>query len=213
MAQARTSHARGELDEREQVFIWRVAGDILDGLDGTEQPVSASAAASANGISKPPALRGEESPGDLPAPRVLGAITRDTGDALVLRMLGNLLEPAGITLEIIADLLPPMHVAERVAASGAELVVVSYLPPVGLTPARYRVRRLRARFPELPILVGRWSTDRGAVEAAALLKDVCATEVVFRVSDARDWIVSAFAHKRAASSPPVRETPAPPQSK
>jgi hypothetical protein len=77
-----------------------------------------------------------------------------------------------------------------VAEQSPELVVVSHLPPEGLTLARYLVRRLRARFAGLPIVVGRWGEAGGAASAAERLVGIGATHVVFTLAEARDRILS-----------------------
>jgi hypothetical protein len=70
-------------------------------------------------------------------------------------------------------------------------VVVSHLPPMGLTLARYLVRRLRSQFAELPIVVGRWGETDGSASAAERLVGVGASRVVFTLADARARILSA----------------------
>jgi len=43
--------------------------------------------------------------------------------------------------------------------------VISTLPPSNILKARYLYKRLRSRFPDLPIVVGIWgATDLGALE-------------------------------------------------
>src|SRR5262249_45727747 len=49
------------------------------------------------------------------------------------------------------------------------LVLVGSVGPGGLTEARYLCRRLRARFPGVQVLVGRWGRRRAGREREALL--------------------------------------------
>ena len=77
------------------------------------------------------------------------------------------------------------------------MVILSHLPPEALAQARYQVRRLRARFAGLPILVGRWG-EAGSDAASQGLSGVGATHVAFTLADARDQILA-----RAASAVPV----------
>ena len=111
--------------------------------------------------------------------------------AITGRYSDELLAPAGCILEIVTDTESPLQVAERVTEHSPRLVVVSHLPPEGLTPARYLVRRLRAQFAELPIVVGRWGETGGSAAAAERLTGVGATDVVFTLADARDRILKA----------------------
>jgi hypothetical protein len=52
----------------------------------------------------------------------------------------------------------------KVADQSPALVCIGALPPGGLAHARYLCKKLRARFPEVKILVGRWGLT-GGVEA------------------------------------------------
>jgi hypothetical protein len=91
----------------------------------------------------------------------------------------------------------PMQLADRVADVSPAMVIVSHLPPEALAQARYQVRRLRARFAGLPILVGRWG-EAGSDAASQGLSGVGATHVAFTLADARDRILA-----RAASAVPM----------
>jgi hypothetical protein len=108
-----------------------------------------------------PALAGERAPGMAngkpasPPFEVAGVAASGTSDALTLRMLGQLLAPTKCTLVNLKDADTPMQLADRVAAVSPAMVILSHLPPEALAQARYQVRRLRTRFTELPILVGR----------------------------------------------------------
>jgi hypothetical protein len=87
-------------------------------------------------------------------------------------------------------------VVERVAEQSPTLIVVSHLPPEGLTLARYLVRRLRAHFADLPIVVGRWSADDGATSAAERLIEIGASRVVLTQADAQVRILSLIVPQR-----------------
>jgi hypothetical protein len=81
------------------------------------------------------------------------------------------------------------------------VVVLSHLPPSGLTSARYLVRRLRARFPRLPLVVGRWGEAGDTARAADRLTEVGASRVVFSIADARDRILTLIAPEAPAETP------------
>ncbi|WZO95887.1 AI-2E family transporter [Isosphaeraceae bacterium EP7] len=190
LSRAERDAARDELDEKELAFVWRVVGEVLDSLEDTPEfsLAAASAAAPADGKPAEPIT-------------VLGLAAEDTADALVLRMLAQLVAPAGFTLELEADVESPLEVVERVADRSPRLVVISHLPPVGLSQARYLVRRLRARFADLPLLVGRWGELGGSATAAERLVGVGATAVLFSLAEARDKIIAMG--KGATATPPA----------
>jgi len=193
LSKAERDFARDELDDREAAFALRVTSDIVDELDGVPD-ITLTAAIVAPGPA--PDTDGA------PPKRIMiaGIPASDAADALVLRMLAQLLAPAGCTLEVITDRGSALKVAEAVAALAPDLIVLSHLPPVGLTPARYLVRRLRSRFDALPILVGRWGEAGDAAGAAEGLNAVGATKVAFSLTDARDQILEMVRPKKAAAA-------------
>lgn len=186
LSRAERDAARDELDETMQELVWGVVGEILDGLEGTPDLSLASLALPSDGGT------GSDDWDSTSAPvPVVGLVADDTSDALVLRMLDQLLAPSGCRLEVITDTDSSLQVLERVAEQAPRLVVVSHLPPMGLTLARYLVRRLRSQFAELPIVVGRWGETEGSASAAERLVGVGASRVVFTLADARARILSA----------------------
>jgi predicted PurR-regulated permease PerM len=186
LSRAERDDARGEIDEREQAFVWRVVGDILDDLEGTpDLSLEALAPAAVEGPAPAPSQA-----------RVVGLAANDTADALALRMLALLLAPSGVAIEVVADADTPLALADAVAEHEPALVVLSHLPPVGLTSARYLVRRLKARLPELTILVGRWGEGGDTDGVAERLTAMGASAVAFSVADARDRVLAAVGVKK-----------------
>jgi len=183
LSRAEQDAARGDLDESEQAFVWDVIGDVVERMKGVEQFDLASASRGANGNTK---AGGDKS--TPPRKAVVGIAVADRSDALVLQMLGQLLTASGLDLQVIADAESPLEVAERVAELSPELVVASHLSPGDLRPARYLVRRLRARFADLEIVVGRWGETAAASAEAERLHALGASQVVFTLAELRDRI-------------------------
>ena len=165
LSRAGRDAARGELEESDMAFIRRVVGEILDDLEGTEE-INV----------KTPAPSGEGEPGRAngkpasPPFEVAGVAASGTSDALTLRMLGQILAPSKCTLVNLKDADSPMQLADRVAEVSPAMVILSHLPPEALAQARYQVRRLRARFAGLPILVGRWGEAGSDAASAGALR-------------------------------------------
>ena len=132
-------------------FIRRVIGEILDDLEGTEEISLRNPTGSGNGEPG----RASGTPASLPF-EVAGVAASGSSDALALRMLAEILDPSKCTLVILEGAGSPMQLAERVAETSPAMVILSHLPPEALAQARYQVRRLRARFAGLAIVVGRW---------------------------------------------------------
>jgi methylmalonyl-CoA mutase cobalamin-binding subunit len=162
--------------------VWRVVGEILDGLEDMPDLSLASALATQAG----PGSNGGVS-ATSPVPLV-GLAVQDTSDTLVLRMLGQLHAPSDFSLEIITDTQSSLQVAERVAEQSPRLVLVSHFSREGLTLTRYLIRRLRARFADMPILVGRWRQRNDVASAEERLLAIGASRVVITLADPRDRI-------------------------
>jgi predicted PurR-regulated permease PerM len=153
---ARRDRERDDLTESDELFVLQATREILEDLG--ERREAATQAEDAIHM---------EDRGPAPAPirlRVLACPAHDQADRLALEMLRQLLDPAKWIVEVAgvemltADLLA--HVAEQSPA----LVCIGALPPGGLAHTRYLCKKLRARFPEVKIVVGRWGLT-GNVEA------------------------------------------------
>jgi predicted PurR-regulated permease PerM len=178
LSRAERDAARGFLEDSELAFIGRVVAEIVDDLEGVPEVTLETIA----GVAVAPG----------PPPVLLGVAPPNSSDAVVLRMLDVLLEPAGLDLEPLADAVTPLALADRVQERSPALVVLSHLPPAGRAGARYQVRRLRARFPDLPIVVGRWGATDRVAEESERLSAAGASRVALSLADARDSILSRF---------------------
>jgi predicted PurR-regulated permease PerM len=179
LARAERDAARAELDEAGQDFVWRTVSEILDRLD--EMP--ADEAISPSSLTDGKAVFNGGASARLPVP-IVGLAVQENFDALVLRMLGQLLWPAGYVLEIITDTESSLQVTDRVSEHSPNLAVVSLLGRDGLTFGRYLLRRLRARFADMPILAGRWGQTDDSTPEAARFTENGASYVVVTLAEA-----------------------------
>jgi predicted PurR-regulated permease PerM len=106
--------------------------------------------------------RREEGPEKGPAPaddgtrRALGVPVHDAVDRLALDMLRQMLGPARSRFETLSAAFLSAEVVARVEAQRPAVVCVGSVAPGGLSQSRHLCKRLRARFPDLKIVVGRW---------------------------------------------------------
>jgi predicted PurR-regulated permease PerM len=197
LARAERDRNSQAIDDGEQAFVWDVVGNLIDELAETYPDGPTTEAAPAEDQSE------VESPsGDTPPFHLVGFAANDHADFLVLRMLARLLEGSGCTVTILDTPESPLRGVEQVAEAEANLVLVSHLPPAGFTTARYFVRRLRARFPALPIFVGHWNANGTRTRAAARLTATGATRVVFHLAAARDLILDRLRTQQSAPGEP-----------
>jgi len=186
LARVRRDAARGALTAQEAAFIAGAIRRLVDELDAAAQPAAADEAAIA-----PPA----------PALEALGCPARDEVDAAALRMLAGRVAADGVRLEVAdADLLAA-EVLERVAATEPGVVVVASLGASPLGHARYLLKRLRARFPDLPLVAACWSVPDDVDATSAALIDAGATDVATTLGEARERIVQ-YRRVRAEPAPP-----------
>jgi predicted PurR-regulated permease PerM/methylmalonyl-CoA mutase cobalamin-binding subunit len=128
-------------------------------------------------------------PGPLQRATVVGFPARSEADAVALLMLRDLLAPSGVDLEIGAPGRLPAEVVQHVRERGVRVVVVTSMPPGGLSQARYLCKRMRAGVPEARIVVGRWSSPEDAAEIRAALISAGADSVAMRLLELRDAVL------------------------
>jgi predicted PurR-regulated permease PerM len=151
------NRVRGDITEDDQQYALQAIREIVEDLG--QRPLDASGAGRA----------GEDAP-DAPAAPAAPAIpifacpAHDAVDRVALEMLQQVLEPARWDVEAIAPGTLTAELLDLVAQRGPAAVCIAAIPPGGLAHTRYLCKRLRARFPDLRILVGRW----GAKELAAV---------------------------------------------
>jgi hypothetical protein len=139
----------GKLDEGNQQFIFKATREILEDLNGLNPDASSSPAARIK----------KDSPPTTPRVRILGCPVRDEADELALLMCRQLLSPIRYEMEVLPDEALTSEVVDRVAEKCPAVISIVSLPPGGLAQTRYLCKRLRARFPDTRIIVGRLGTQ------------------------------------------------------
>jgi predicted PurR-regulated permease PerM len=175
LALARRDRARDHLSVDEERIVVRATREILERLADS----TLGAAARRDDTPAPAARAG----GD--ALRVLGCPARDEADEVALLMFRALCEAAGVEVHVGSAAMLLSEVVSVVGERPPDVVLVAALAPGGLSQTRYLCKRLRAAFPDLPILVGRWSSDEATDEARTMLLAAGATEVGFTLMDTR----------------------------
>lgn len=117
--------------------------------------------------------------------RVLAIPAHDGVDEVALHMLKNLLDAGSYEVSLTGPGILASEVISFVSETEPALLCIAALPPGGGAPARLLCMRLRARYPELKILVGRWGCtgdvdkmreqflDAGATQFGATLEETC----------------------------------------
>ena len=88
---------------------------------------------------------------------ILACPAHDEADEVALRMLQQVLDPRRFEVEVTKPGLLAAEVLSLVEQSAPTLICIGLVPPGGFAQTRYLCKKLRARFPTLPIVVGCWS--------------------------------------------------------
>lgn len=151
----------GLLSEQQQAFIFQALRDLIEDC-AHEAEESAAVATEKNGES----------------PRKVFCIpVRDEADQIASLMLQLLLEREGMEVEMGSLQSTAGETVEAVEQHQPHAVVLSVLPPLGARDGRYLCKRLRARYTNLPILAGLWSSS-GMEQSASRLTTAGANDVV-----------------------------------
>jgi predicted PurR-regulated permease PerM len=188
---ARRDRRQETLDDDGQRYIWQATREIVEDL-------AAGRAAAA-----PP----EEEPRRPDPVRVLGVPGRDEADLLGLVMLEQLLAPTGWQIDLSSPHVLAAEVIVLVETMRPAVVCVGGLPSgIRSTRTRYLCKRLRARFPDLRIIVGRWGLRENVGYARRQLEAAGADYVAVSLVETRDHLQSV-----RALEPPTLRPPAEPQ--
>jgi hypothetical protein len=189
--QAKCDYRLGKLMPEEEEFIYEATSEILDDIEISQLRTVADSENAAASPKRDGAAERRRSP-------VLACAARDRADELALRMLQRLLDASGFDLEIARDVAAAQFERQVNARRPAE-VLIGAVAPGGMARARHLTKRLRARFPELKIVVGRWGLDSDFEEIEAqrkLLFGAGADVVATTLLEARDRVAGLDSSSR-----------------
>jgi hypothetical protein len=150
LALAKRDRERGVLDEDDEHFVLRAIREQVNDLSSLEtllsKPTPTTSSDQTNGQAE--AQQAEKV-------RVFAFAGADETDELAL-FIFQLLQPPAAEVEVSSVRMLTSEVMALVAREQVGVVLIGTLPPGGLAQTRYLCKRLRSRFPEIKILVGRW---------------------------------------------------------
>jgi predicted PurR-regulated permease PerM len=182
LSYARRDRELGRLTEDGEQFVFRATREILEELNSLKPESSSEASDSSQ-----PATIVENSPVILPKVRILGCPAHDEADELALLMFRQLLDSTRYEVEIMSDTMLTAEVVARIGEKSPAMICIAAVPPGGLAQTRYLCKRLRARFPDLKIAVGRWGAGNG--DNNKILLSAGADKVGTTIIETRDQIV------------------------
>jgi hypothetical protein len=109
-----------------------------------------------------------------------------------MEMLRQLLNPLEWEVEVAALETLTAELVTQVTKGKPSLVCIGALPPGGLAHTRYLCKKLRARHPDLKIIVGRWGLQDNVTENRDQLEEVGADLIATTLLETRkqlnDWL-------------------------
>jgi predicted PurR-regulated permease PerM len=172
----------GKLEQSNQQFVFEATRNILEELDSLKPKTSGKAAASAETTSD-----GSDHSTASAKRHIVGCPVRDEADELVLLMCRQLLTSSRYEMEVLADEALTSELVDQVAKKRPGLICIVSVPPGGLAQTRYICKRLRARFPDIGILVGRLGPQAGNYRDALIAAG--ANKVATTMIELRDQVI------------------------
>ncbi len=186
---AQKDRESGELLEPEEQFIWQATQEFMEEW-------AAEKSAAAGDVDK-------SSVADLVPvkARVVGCPAHDTADEMILHMLEQgLIVDAEAGYQILPATMLASEMLAMLAEQTPDVVLISSLGFLGGRQSRYLCKRIRQSFPDLQIIVGRWSYSGDLTEMTANMKARGADQVVTTLLDARDALQRVTPmHRQAAT--------------
>ncbi len=189
---AQTDVNRGVLDPLRQTRIRDAIKGLIENLSDRQDADTAKALANL-----PPDWK------ELPVLCVAGRGPLDEAAAL---LLVDMLAKYGVTARVVSSDQTSAAQINDLDVGGVRLACVSYLEPGTYKNARYQVRRLRKRMPEVPVIALFWGIGG---DHSRYLDSVEATESDVVTTGLKETIhhVLAFARRAGTNPPkPARET-------
>ena len=182
LAKARHDAADGRLSEDDVRFVTGSVREIAEEVAEADQ--------------------GEVPPGTKPI-RILVVPAKDAVDRAAADLFVRLLDPAMWEVEVAPANVLTSELVEVVEKTNPALLVIGALPPGGLTHTRYLCKRLRQRFPDLKMVVGRWAAPEDDAPGWAQLKGSGADEVTTSLDKTKVYLLGWQA-VLATGAPPVK---------
>jgi hypothetical protein len=162
---------KGALDEERERFIFDTARQIIEYVEDRRESTPGEATpATDNAVHRP-------------APPLCIVAAHDEADHIAGLALARVLTPPEFAPRVIPHPLLATEAIEKIAEHACKLVCISAVPPRAGTHAAYLCKRLKQRFPDLRILVARWTSD-SSERLQARLREAGADHFATQLDDA-----------------------------
>jgi predicted PurR-regulated permease PerM len=177
LSRAKADRRRGQLTKHDEETVYRGSQAILEDIEESWEEATTDQK-----------IEMQENAGERTV-QVLGLPADGKGDEIALLTLKKILDPRRCRMEVLsADMLASEMVA-RVGDKSPPLICIGAVAPGGLAHARYLCKRIRARFPDIRILVGRWGPQANLSPGRASLGAAGADRIANTLQEARDQLL------------------------
>lgn len=173
---ARRGRLRTGLTADDETFIFDTTDEVLRNLIAAPEKQPRDAAA----LLEQPAT----------PPLIIGVPAHHRAEELAIAMLALALRGAPCRVESMTTRTLPADLEDKIARDRVALLFIAVVPPGGLPQCRYLCRRLRRKFPDLPIVVGYFGKVRDFDRLLIKLRAAGASYVTTSVAQLRAQILS-----------------------
>ncbi|HEV8002242.1 MAG TPA: AI-2E family transporter [Planctomycetaceae bacterium] len=152
LSSTRGDFESGLISENEAAAIFEIVRETVEELE----PAPADPPKTADTGAMTDRAAGASAAASRSKVKVLACAARDAADETAVEMLCRLIDPQIGAPEVISTDHLVSEIILRVSQEHPAIVVIGSLPPGGLSHTRLLCKRLRAGFPDLKIVVGRW---------------------------------------------------------
>ena len=133
---------------------------------------------------------------------LLACPARDAADQIALEMLQQLLDSQKWDVRVVPINMLTADLVELAAKENAGMVCIGSVAPGGLAHTRYLCKRLRARLPDVRILVGRWGVKGNTDQIQEQILEAGANHVATTLAETSGHLVAwlpVLAHQEKSS--------------
>jgi len=149
---------RGAVDTQRSEFVFRGLRDVIEDLP-TQVAKSAEKTNDQSIAPSTDPARGKSSPLAESHGTVLCVPANDEADEVVGEMLAQLLVQQGVTAVAMSGSPLVSEILDTIEKAAPRVICVSAMPPIAVIHARHLCKRICARYPDLPIIVGVWNAS------------------------------------------------------
>jgi hypothetical protein len=130
---------------------------------------------------------------------------RDEADEIAGLMLAHVVQQRCVNLRVLPDEVLTSEMIGQIEEHAVNAVCVSALPPHAATHARYLCKRLRARFPQMQIVVGLWEGGGPIQKSRQRLAQLGIDKIVTTLSEASGALAAIRAERVSDAVQPAAD--------